>query len=357
MLLFATFRYSLNVARGLKECSVLEKELDLFNSKRLGKFRLPVVKSISHLLELLNIPDREDFFFFSNNRRRLYNKSFIPKKSGGKRMIEAPIPDLKNIQKAIDDVFFRHFELSKHCCAYRKNISIVDNALPHLGAKTLLKFDIKDFFPSITLKNVYYQFRYYGYGKNVAKYLGFLCVNGDCVLPQGAPTSPMLSNLVCVRLDARISGYCKSTNSKYCLKYTRYADDITISSNRRLAKEEINSIKKMINAIIISEGFYPNYDKFKCFHVGQKMMVTGININSKNELHVDKLKLREVEIAIHCIKKFGLLSHIEYLNRKKEYSWTESTYEKHIFGMAFYIKMIDCELGVKLIAELKRLFK
>ena len=138
------------VAKGLKEYSVLEKERDLYNSQRLGKYRLPVIKSINHLLELLDISGREDFFFYSGHRKQLYQRFFIEKKNGGKRMIEAPVEELKNIQKAIDSVFFRHFELSSSCCAYRKQMSIVNNALPHLGAKTLLKFDISDFFPTIT---------------------------------------------------------------------------------------------------------------------------------------------------------------------------------------------------------------
>lgn len=336
---------------------MLEKERDLFNPQRLGKFRLPVIKSINHLLELLNINDREDLFFYSGYRKHLYRSWRIQKKSGGFRLIEAPNDELKNIQKVIDDVFFRHFVLSKSCCAYRKQMSIIDNAKPHLGAKTLLKFDITNFFPSINLKDVYYLFRYYGYGKNVSKYLGYLCVNSDCVLPQGAPTSPMISNLICVRLDARIEGFCKSTMDKYCLIYTRYADDITLSSRKRLSHECIVSIRKMINMIIASEGFSPNEDKFKAFHCGQKMIVTGININSADMLHVEKTKVREIEIAIHCIKKYGINSHLEYLSNKKGYKWNEAQYKKHIFGMAFYVKMIDQALGSKLIKQLKELFK
>lgn len=268
---------------------------------------------------------------------------------------------MEPVLKAIDSVLLRHFEMPTPCCAFLRGKSIIDNAKPHIGAATLLKFDICDFFPSITLKRLVYLFRYFGYGPNVSKYLGYICTNPQNVLPQGAPTSPMLSNIVAVRLDSRISGFCKKYSKELSLAYTRYADDITVSSSKRLSKNKIMFITKVINTIIVSEGFFPNIQKFKCFHTGQKMLVTGINVNDSNLLHVDKRKIREMEIAIHCMEKYGVDEHINYLNNRIEqddsFLWESYSYERHIFGLAFYIKMIDKKKGEKYIKHLKRIFE
>ena len=86
--------------------------------------------------------------------------------------------------------------MSNNCHGFVKNKSILTNALPHIGARVLMKFDFENFFPSIKLHNVISQFRFFGYGKNVSRYLGYLCVNSNFSLPQGAPTSPYLSNLM-----------------------------------------------------------------------------------------------------------------------------------------------------------------
>lgn len=341
----------------LKEYSVLEKNRDSYNLERLGKYRLPVIKSVNHLLDVLGLSDEEDIYFYSFNRSVFsYNSFYIPKRNGEKRLIEAPCKELKIVLKAIDSVFFRHFELSPSCCAYIRGRSIIDNAFPHLGAKTLLKFDIHDFFPSINLQRIVYLFRYYGYGTNVSRCLGYLCVNKDYVLPQGAPTSPMISNLVSVRLDARINGYCKAHFNSFGLRYTRYADDITISSLKRLSKKDIETIRKTINDIIIDEGFTPNYEKFKLFRNGQRMLVTSVNVNSNDCLHVDKKRIRKMEISIHCMKKYGVEEHIKFLNKKENTFWDSKSYSRHIFGLAFYIKMIDRKKGNKYLSELKRIF-
>lgn len=333
---------------------MLEKNNDNYNLQRLYEYRLPVIKSINHLLELFDLKDRERWYFFSANRKSHYKTFKIPKKGGGERIIEAPTGNFKAILKAIDSVFFRHFMMPRPCCAFCGGRSIVDNAIPHIGAATLLKFDIHDFFPSIDLKRVVYLFRHFGYGYNVSRYLGFLCTNPKNVLPQGSPTSPMISNFVSVRLDSRIAGFCKKHAEDLCLTYTRYADDITISSKKRLSDKDILFVKKVIECIIIDEGFEPNYEKYKCYTIGQKMMVTGIVINDTGQIRVDKKKIREIENAIRYIERYGIKSHVEHINKKYNKKWTPLKYERHIFGLAFYIKMIDDIKGKQYISSLKR---
>ena len=322
------------------------KDFDDFNYEKLKKYNLPIIKSINHLLELLCIsPEDERKYLYSNNRKKyLYFEYSIPKKTGGFRKIEIPNDTIMHIQKAINKVILSKFKTSKCCIGYVKGKSIVDNASPHLSAKTLLKFDIKDFFPSITLNKVVKQFRYYGYGKNVSRYLGYLCVNNDYCLPQGAPTSPMLSNLVCIKLDKRIEAFC----TKYNLNYTRYADDITISSIEKLSSKNCIFIKNFVDMVIKEEGFTPNQEKFKKIVNGQCLRVTGIVVNSK--INVDKKILRELENAIRYISKYGLKSHLE----KVKYD-LDTEYINHLYGLAFYIKMVNEEKGEKYLKQLNNL--
>ena len=230
------------------------------------------------------------------------------------------------------------------CIGYMRGKSIVDNAIPHLEAKTLRKFDIKDFFPSIKLPKVVGQFRYFGYGPNVSKYLGYLCVNKVYSLPQGAPTSPMLSNLVCIRLDNRIEAFCKKLN----LSYTRYADDITISSKEKLSTSRCEYIKNFIDKVITEEGFTPNQEKYRKFVNGQSLKVTGITVNTK--MNVDKKIIRELENAIRYISRYGLEIHLDRIEFNEHID-----YVNHLYGLAFYIKMVDSEKGKKFLEQLNEL--
>ena len=173
--------------------------------------------------------------------------------------------------------------------------------------------------------------------------MALLCVDGDLKLPQGAPTSPTLSNLISVYMDSRISGYC----SKYNYAYTRYADDITISSSEKLSFSIIMSIKSFIFMILRDLEFEPNESKFKYFYNGAKLQVTGIVINDK--LSVPKEKIREIENAIRYIGKYGLQSHMQYLGIDKD------NYIGHLYGLAYYIKMIDKKKGEVYLQELNKL--
>ena len=327
----------------------VDKNVDeMIDINRLTMYRLPIIENVNQLLYLLNIEqDEEKYFFYSNSRKKLYFKKEIDKSNGkGTRVIEIPNSKLMIIQKAICNVMLSSFNLSKSCCGFKKGKSIVDNARPHLNCKTLIKFDIKDFFPSITLKQVVRQFRYFGYGKNVSRYLGYLCVNDDLSLPQGAPTSPMLSNLICVKLDSRIEKFCKKND----FNYTRYADDITISSKNKLSNFEVSRIKFVIETIINDEGFQINQNKYHVFYSGSKLEVTGILVNEK--LNVDKKVYRELDNAYRYIYKYGLSEHLEYINFN-----CEVDYEAHIFGLISYLKMVNPEIASEYYIKFQNLFE
>lgn len=329
------------------------KNEDNANIELLNRNHLPIIKDINHLLTIFELtPEQEKLFFYSKTRGNLYKKFQIPKRNGKKRTIEVPCQTLKSIQKAINNVILKRFKMSSSACAYIKNKSIINNALPHLGAKIIWKFDIKDFFNSITIKQIVGQFRYFGYGRNVSRYLAYLCTNEDLVLPQGAPTSPTLSNLICVRLDARIRKFAKNNN----LNYTRYADDITLSSIEDKSSKECLSIKKFIIRLIIDEGFMPNEEKCNIYKNGSRLLITGVIVNKK--MNAKKEQIREVENAIRYIRKFGIEDHLKKINYFKDIIINDFYIEKyinHIFGLCYFISMINYEKGNKLLNEFKSL--
>lgn len=327
---------------------MINKDSDVYNIKRLHKFHLPVICSINQLNDVLRIGDSESKFFFSNNRKKnLYSTFEIKKRDGSSRKIEKPNQEILPVLKALNKSLFSCFPLNGCCCGFVSGKSIVDNAIPHIGCKLLIKLDIKDFFPSINLKKIVYCLRYFGYGKNVSRYIGYLCVNKDYCLPQGFPTSPAISNIVASKLDSRIMGLIKKRFANYELSYSRYADDISISTKKHLSKDHIIEIIDWIYKIMQEEGFTPNHEKTKIFTNGSKLSVTGITVNNQNKPSVDKRIIREIENAIRYSSKYGISDHLKRINNQDRCYSIES-YIEHIFGLCAYVKMIDKEKGNKL---------
>ena len=332
---------------------IIVKDTDNFNENRLNYYHLPVIKSVNQLLSMINFTfeDERKFFYSGNRDFFLYHQLDVPKRNGnGTRRIEIPHPKVKEIQQIINKHILSKFNMANSCHGFVKNKSILTNALPHVGAKTLMKFDIKDFFPSITLNLVVQQFRFFGYGINVSRYLGYLCVNNDFCLPQGAPTSPYLSNLICIKIDKRIEGYCK----KYNYNYTRYADDITISSKELISENKFNKIKKFISSVLDDEdelySFKLNEEKCHRFVNGQKMIVTGIVVNSIAS--VNKSICRELDNAIRYIKLFGVEEHLNHL----ELDYDEYSYKQHLYGLAYFVNMVNPEKGKEYVSKLDELY-
>ncbi len=153
-----------------------------------------------------------------------YREFTIPKRSGGDRRILAPDDDLKRLQRRILRRLLRRLKAHPAATGFERGKSIVTNAKAHLGQAVVLNFDLKDFFPATRAKRVKRYFRRIGWNRPATKLLlRLLTYEGG--LPQGAPTSPRLSNLVNYRLDARLAGMAAALGGVY----TRYADDITFS--------------------------------------------------------------------------------------------------------------------------------
>ena len=329
-----------NVEKAFQSGLITEEERDLINeyNKRLNDNNVPIIYNLRHLRQLLGIRKNAQERLFGAKKRESYKCFKIPKKNGGTRTIEAPSDELKRIQLWIKENILDKFSVSQYAKGFRKGVSIYDNALPHVGKELVINIDLKDFFPSIGYMEVYKVFKYIGYTDSVSKLLTILCTNTANVLPQGSPASPALSNLVSLKLDKRLSCLAKSIGADY----TRYADDITFSGDGTIKKYE-----KVIRKIIREEGYTINEDKFRMQYAFQRQEVTGLIVNDK--VSVPEKYIRELDNAIYYCKKYGVSDHMKHINCEKGF------YKEHLYGKAYFVKMIEPIIGDKFLAELDKI--
>ena len=232
---------------------------------------LPIIPDISHFADLLHVSVSFLMGVHSIIEKEYYTKK-IPKKGNGFRIIEAPSVKLKGIQAWILRNILDKVVSSPYSTAYKKGCSIVNNVNPHQNGLFFLSFDLKDFFPSIYERRIVGIFNALGYSRTISQFLAHICTfRGH--LPQGAVTSPALSNLVAYHLDYRLGGYA----GKKKFVYTRYADDITFSSGNR---NVLSSSRRYIKRIIKNEGFVVNTAKTHFSGPGTKSCITGLVKNN-----------------------------------------------------------------------------
>lgn len=303
--------------------------------ERLIDNNVPVIYNLRHLRKIFNIKKREQNLFFGENKGLLYRKFYIPKKSGGTRQIEAPCNRLKDIQRWIKNEIVDNFVVSEYATGFRKNMSIVDNAKKHVGKDLVINMDIEDFFPNITYEKIFLMFMYIGYRKDVAHLLTKLCTNENNVLPQGAPVSPSISNHILLKLDKRLGKLAESIDADY----SRYADDMTFSGNRN-----ISTIVPLVEDIVKEEGFQINKKKTRLQYKNQRQEVTGLIVNSK--IAVSAVIENEIRNAIYFIKRYGIDDHMKHIKCNKSF------YLEHLYGIAYFIKMVDSDKGNKYLEQL-----
>ena len=238
------------------------------------------------------------------NVKNEYNCFSIYKRNGKKRNIFAPNPLLKDIQKNILTKILDKCRISRYAYGFKKNYSIIDNARMHIGSKKLVKMDIKDFFPSIRHNRILRIFMEIGYSRNISLYLTKLCCL-DNKLPQGAPTSPALSNIFFKDIDNEIIGFSICRN----IIYTRYADDLAFSGNIHP-----HSIFDKISNILQRYKLKVNQKKCVLRRPYQQQKVTGIIVNEK--LNTQKKYRKKIRQEMYYIKKFGLRAHCQNINNK-----------------------------------------
>ena len=220
-----------------------------------------------------------------------YKHFHVAKRSGrGWRRVSAPSMTLKGIQRWILYFILRPQDFEEACTGFRPGISIVDNAGRHIGSEFVANADIADFFPSITAPRIFGLFRNLGYPKEVCFALTRLCTC-DGRLPQGSPASPDIANLIARRLDRRLASICDVRH----WRYSRYADDITISGSGSSQRA-----LELIEKIVVEEGFELNKRKSHVARRGACQLVTGLVVNDK--LGVSRVYRRRLRAAIHHLE-------------------------------------------------------
>jgi len=292
---------------------------------------LPYIFNVDHLASICGISPSQLHLFISN-KRKAYSTFKLPKKKGGFRLINAPSKNMKLVQRWILDNILYKLNAGEYAHGFIPNKSIATNASVHVGQELVLGIDLKDFFPSITLKRVIGLFQSIGYNKEISYALGELCTF-NWRLPQGAPSSPMISNLIAWRMDIKLSEFCKKRD----LNYSRYADDITISGEKILPK-----YKTLIYRKIEEEGFSINWDKVRLHDRGSSQRVTGLVVNDKVTL--GRKKKKELRAIVHNIVKNG---------PKTENRENDPFFKEQIFGKLAFAKMVEPDFANSLINSLK----
>jgi retron-type reverse transcriptase len=204
-------------------------------------------------------------------RGGLYRRVEIPRPGKAPRVLEIPHPFLRFVQRRILARVLEQMDVHRSAHGFRKGRSVFSGAAAHTGRRLVVCLDLRDFFPSISFRRVAGVFRSCGIEETPALLLaGLCCVRGR--LPQGAPTSPMISNLVCRRLDSRLAGLARRMEASY----TRYADDITLSGDASLLR-----VLPLVRKIIAEEGFALAAEKTRIMRSGARQRVTGLNVNTK----------------------------------------------------------------------------
>ena len=271
---------------------------------RLEDTGLPDINGITELSKLLEL-NRDTVAAMAFGTTKFYRSFQIPKRSGGSRLISAPYPSLLEVQRWISTTILARIPIHEAAHGYVKGRSIISNASPHCAKQCLLKMDLRDFFPTITLNRVIGLFSSFGYSQSVSLFLARLVtLNGE--LPQGSAASPAISNVICWQLDSRLQGLATLRS----LNYTRYADDLCFSG------EYINSgIVDIISEIISNEGFAVNSEKTRLVRGHGRRVVTGISVvNAQPKLPRSLKRMWRAEIHSciengvqkHC-EKFGLI--------------------------------------------------
>ncbi len=203
-----------------------------------------------------------------------YRKARIPKPSGGHRRLSVPSDELKIVQRRILRRLLDRLPAHGAACGFEKGQSVVTNALPHVGKAVVVRMDIVDFFPSTSADRVTEYFRRIGWDALAAEALTRLCTHENG-LPQGAPTSPRLSNLVNYRLDARLDALARSVGAAY----TRYADDMTFSLGGE-DRQPLNCVICSTKVILRDFGYRLHQKKkLRIARRGDRQLVTGLVVN------------------------------------------------------------------------------
>ncbi len=259
-----------------------------------------VYRELSSIEADLGIPVKT-LYALSNNLSRHYHPVTLAKENGGTRTLQVPDEPLKRVQRAIADRLLPLQPVSPYATAYRPGAGVVKNARPHVGNETIFKLDIAHFFDSIRYTDVKDKvFPAHRYGEPIRILLTMLCYHGD-VLPQGAPTSPAISNIVLYDFDCAVEEYCRQRG----ITYTRYCDDMTFSGHLEPVEELVDFVTEKLQ----ENGFLLNRKKTALVPAARRQSVTGVVVNEK--LNVADSYKRQIRTELHFLEKYGVSSHLQ----------------------------------------------
>ena len=316
--------YKLKFVFQAKLIGIREKDITRYleYAKYCYEQKIPIIYDQIHLCRLLGY--KEEFIYsICNDPDKFYRHFSIKKKNGKERQIYEPLPELKNIQLWILHSILDNCIPSDYAKAYRKNYSLKDNVRFHRKQKKVLCLDIKSFFDRISSWMVYQFFLNLHYREDVAMMLTSLCCR-NCCLPQGAPTSAALSNLVMKEFDENIARHCL----KRKIRFTRYADDMTFSGDFN-ETEIIQFVRKECKKI----GMNLNDEKTHVRKQGQQQRVTGVVVNEK--IQVPLSLRREIRQNMYYIEKYGLDSHLQRIHEERQ------NYLQHLLGQIEFVLFIN----------------
>ncbi|MER9164257.1 reverse transcriptase domain-containing protein [Mesorhizobium sp. M0227] len=274
-------------------------------------------------------------------RGRMYHQFEIAKGKDKTRIISAPNERLKYLQRQIAPLLDRLYRVRNPVHGFVSGKSVKTNALAHLRKRYVLNIDLKDFFPSITESRVTGVLEALGIDSRVASIITRLCCSNSH-LPQGAPTSPVLSNMICFRLDKELLAFAKGVR---CI-YTRYADDITLSSHQPMAALFEGPAQPLghfapdllvsaLRNIVVSNGFAINPEKAHYADRNSRRMVTGLKINEL--INVDRRYVRNIRAALYSVETLGRTAAQAKFKRDHGGS---SDLGKHLGGKITWLKYI-----------------
>lgn len=293
-------------------------------------------------------------------RMRHYRYAWLAKRSGGHRLIEAPKPRLRTVQRAVLDGIVAHVPPHDAAHGFRAGRSVLGGAAPHVGREVVIRADLTAFFTSISRARVAAMFRTAGYPDDVAACLATLTTHApppDVLeaapqlayadrqrlraphLPQGAPTSGALANLAAFGLDRRVAALAHTLGAIY----TRYADDLVLSGPRSLARAATTIVGEL-GAIAHDEGFALNFRKTRVMTASDRQRVTGVVVNQ--HLAVARIDLDRLRAILHNCARTGPAAQ----NRD-----AHPDFRAHLLGRIAWVTAVDARKGAKLRALFDRI--
>ena len=296
---------------------------------------LPSILSLNHLATRTGVSYKLLRQFVNRSGNDSYKKFSIRKRAGGRRFIHVPAPPLIHVQRWLNEYILKDIPVHTASHAFRSGNSIQNCAAKHCGARWMIKLDITDFFESTSEIQVFRVFRKLGYQPLVAFELSRLCTIATAwtsprryyrqwyvrkendeiseyserllgYLPQGAATSPLLSNLVMRDCDEKLSAIA----NQYSLTYTRYSDDLTFSTrSKSFQRSDAKNVIFEVYKILSQVGYRPQYRKTKIIPPGSKKIVLGLNVDGSTPRLQKEYKDR-IRQHLYYLEKYGISEHI-----------------------------------------------